>query len=130
MFVSHDNVGNRREVFQKIVDQYLKIMEKVRQKEVFLDDDMIILQKQIDEWYADWVSVTGKEGMTNYIHVLSIVHVMYYRDKYRNLYRFRNQSWEPLKKREKRMHLQITQRRGGAWKIYHTRSYCVCKVST
>ena len=113
MFVSHDNVGNRREVFQKIVDQYLKIMEKVRQKEVFLDDDMIILQKQIDEWYADWVSVTGKEGMTNYIHVLSIVHVMYYRDKYRNLYRFRNQSWEPLKKREKRMHLQITQRRGG-----------------
>ena len=91
MFVSHDNVGNRREVFQKIVDQYLKIMEKVRQKEVFLDDDMIILQKQIDEWYADWVSVTGKEGMTNYIHVLSIVHVMYYRDKYRSLYRFRNQ---------------------------------------
>ena len=52
---------------------------------------MIILHKQIDEWYADWVSVIGKEGMTNYIHVLSIVHVMYYRDKYRSLYRFRNQ---------------------------------------
>ena len=30
VFVFHDNVGNRREVFQKIVDQYLKIMEKLR----------------------------------------------------------------------------------------------------
>ena len=86
MFVSHDNVGNRREVFQKIVDQYLKIMEKVRQKEVFLDDDMIILHKQIDEWYADWVSVTGKEGMTNYIHMLGVGHVTYYLKKDKNLY--------------------------------------------
>ena len=86
---------------------------------------MIILQKQIDEWYADWVSVIGKEGMTNYIHVLGIMHVMYYRDKYRNLYRFRNQSWEHLKKREKRMYLQKTQQGVGGHGKTNTRSYCV-----
>ena len=58
------------------------------------------------------MSIAGVEGMTNYIHLLGAGHDSYYLKKYRNLYRYSNQSWERLNKRVKRFYLQRTQRGG------------------
>ena len=58
------------------------------------------------------MDLTGREGMTNYIHLLGAGHIIYYLFKYRNLYRYSNQSWERLNKRVKRFYLQRTQRGG------------------
>ena len=73
------------------------------------------LQQNIDVWYENWINLTGREEMTNYIHMLGAGHVTYYLLKKRNLYRYSNQAWECLNKRVKRCYLTKTQR--GAWKV-------------
>ena len=55
----------------------------------------------IDVLYDTWISLTEREGMTNYVHILVSDHVTYYIRKKRNLYRYSNQSWECLNKRVK-----------------------------
>ena len=112
VFKFHEDDGLRRGVFQRCVDGYPKMMEKIRQRRDFTDEEIVSLQKDIDVWYADWVSVTGREGITNYVHMLGAGHLAYYLKKFRNLYRFSNQSWERLNKRVKKMYLQKTQRCG------------------
>ena len=93
------------------MNDYPKMMEKIRQRRKFTDEEIVSLQKDIDEWYADWVSVTGREGIINYVHMLGAGHLAYYLENFRNLYQFSNQSWERLNKRVK-MYLQHIQKGG------------------
>ena len=51
------------------------------------DVDIVDLQNNIDNWYRLWISLTGIEGMTNYIHLLGSGHITYYLKKYMNLRR-------------------------------------------
>ena len=74
------------------------------------------------------MSIAGLEGMTNYIHLLGSGHISYYLKKYRNLYRYSNQSWERLNKRVKRFYLQRTQRGGHGkyvWKDHTNELVCM-----
>ena len=112
VFLYHNDSGERRAEFQKCVDIYPKIMDKLRQKIDFTHTEVVELQKMIDDWYNTWINITGREGMTNYIHMLGAGHVTYYIIKHGSLYKYSNQSWERLNKRVKRMYLQKTQRGG------------------
>ena len=38
----------------------------------------------IDIWYDKWISLTGRKGITNYVHILGSGHVTYYLRKKRN----------------------------------------------
>ena len=78
----------------------------------FTDNDIIVLQRKIDLFYNLWYDLCGKDGLTNYIHLLGSGHVVYYLKKHRNLYRFSNQVWERLNNRLKLFYLQNTQRGG------------------
>ena len=86
-------------------------MAKLRQRDDFKDGEIIQLRKNIDVCYASWFSITCREGITNYIHMLGADHMAYYLDNYRNVYRFSNHACERLNKRVRRMYLQ--KRRGG-----------------
>ena len=44
----------------------------------------------------DWLSLWGKAGVTNYIHMLISGHITEYMIKFRSLYRFSQQGWENL----------------------------------
>lgn len=95
-----------------LVDQFPSIMRRLRRRDNFSDAEIVALQTDIDEWYNLWISLEGREGMTNYVHLLGSGHIAYYLRKYRNLYRYSNQSWERLNKRVKRFYLAKTQRGG------------------
>ena len=71
-----------------------------------------MLQRKIELFYESWYDLCGKDGLTNFIYLLDSSHVMYYLEKYRNLYRFSNQAWEHLNNRLKMFYLQKTQRGG------------------
>jgi hypothetical protein len=42
------------------------------------------------------LSGAGKEGITNYIHMLGRGHISYFKKQHRNLYKFSQQGWEGL----------------------------------
>ena len=59
-------------------------------------DEINTFQDHIDAWFQDWVIVYGKEGCTNYTHMLSSSHVMRYMQEWKCLHRFSQQGWEAL----------------------------------
>jgi hypothetical protein len=66
-------------------------------KDTDLDEvEIRTFQGLIDGWFNDWVKVYGKEGCTNYTHMLSSSHVMRYMQEWKCLHRFSQQGWEAL----------------------------------
>jgi hypothetical protein len=60
------------------------------------EEEIGMFQNHIDIWFRDWVQVHGKEGCTNYTHMLSSSHVMRYMQEWKSLHRFSQQGWEAL----------------------------------
>jgi hypothetical protein len=88
------------------------IMMTLGQKQDFTDSDIDHLQVDIDAWNARWVALCGREGLTNYTHLLSSSHVTYYLRRFRNLYRYSNQGWEYQNSQMKYVYLHRTNRGG------------------
>ena len=113
IFRHHEPSDDRRGRFEQcVVTMYQPIMKKLRKRSNMSVLEINTLQQNIDDWYENWINLTGREGMTNYIHMLGAGHVTYYLLKKRNLYRYSNQAWERLNKRVKRCYLTKTQRGG------------------
>lgn len=68
----------------------------LRKNSDYTEDEVKMFQKHIDAWFCDWVSVYGKEGCTNYTHMLSSSHVMRYMQEWKCLHRYSQQGWEAL----------------------------------
>ena len=93
-----------------IIEQFQDVIVALIKRSDFSDDEIVALQRNIDLFHEAWYELCGKDGLTNYIHLLGSGHVMYYLKKYRNLYRFSNQAWERLNNMLKMFYLQKTQR--------------------
>ena len=79
IFRHHELNDDRRGRFEEcVVTMYQKIMTKLRKRSDMSVPEINTLQKEIDVWYENWISLTGREGMTNYIHMLGAGHVAYY----------------------------------------------------
>lgn len=76
--------------------KYRAAMVLLRKSTDLNDDEIQTFQCLIDGWFNDWVRVYGKEGCTNYTHMLSSSHVMRYLEEWRCLHRFSQQGWEAL----------------------------------
>jgi hypothetical protein len=98
-----------------IIEHYNPAMELLRQKAQFSDADVFRFQKLIDLWTQDWINMYGKDGCTNYIHMLSSGHVSEYLFHWRNLYEHSQQGWEALNALIKTYYFRRTNR-GGAGK--------------
>ena len=85
---------DRKLKWLQCVPKYMTAIEIVRQKHNFSDQDIGNFQKNIDEWFQDWIYLTGAGGMTNYIHMLGSGHISEYMYKWRNLYEHSQQGWE------------------------------------
>ena len=129
VFRFHNDDSVRRQLFHTCLkEMFPPIVTALRKRSSFSDSDIIELQKKIDKWYHAWMTITGLEGMTNYIHLLGSGRITYYLTKYRNLYRYSNQSWERLNKRVKRFYLQRTQRGGhGKYGGKDVQNQLICK---
>jgi hypothetical protein len=92
---------DRLKIWRKCVTQFQTLYFKLRTHLDFTEDEVVLVQKQIDSSNACWLELAHKEGMTNYIHMLSSGHIAFYLRKWKNLYRYQNQGWEHL-------NLQIT----------------------
>jgi hypothetical protein len=86
------------------------IMLTLGQKQDFTDSEIDRLQLDIDAWIAIWVALCGREGLTNYTHLLNRSHVTYYLRRLRNRYIYSNQGREYTNYQIKYVYLHLTNR--------------------
>jgi hypothetical protein len=88
--------ANKKERLLRCFRRYSAAMIILRKSTDYTDDEISTFQDHIDAWFRDWVHVYGREGCTNYTHMLSSSHVMRYMQEWRCLHRFSQQGWEAL----------------------------------
>jgi hypothetical protein len=71
---------------------------------------------EIDSFSVKWVELTGRDGISNYIHMMITGHIIYYLRKWRNYYRYENEGWEHINAQMAWFHHNRTQRGGSAGK--------------
>jgi hypothetical protein len=97
--VSFDGEGElneRRNVLLKCFPHYRAALLILRKDTDASDEEIMTFQHHIDSWFSGWVQAYGREGCTNYTHMLSSSHVMRYMQEWKCLNRFSQQGWEAL----------------------------------
>jgi hypothetical protein len=86
----------QKQIWNHMVQNYWEAMVILRQPGEYTDDDDINnFQTKIDDFFTAYVETSGagKEGITNYLHMLGSSHISYYMKQHRNLYKFSQQGW-------------------------------------
>mgnify|MGYP006998225212 CR=1 FL=1 len=96
------------------MENYKDAMVILRQPNEYTNEDIIAFQSKMDDFFIAYVesSGAGKEGVTNYIHMLGSSHISYYMKQHRNLYKFSQQGWESLNEKFKLTFFNHSQRGG------------------
>ena len=96
-----------------ICERFVSVFQFVDSKIRFEFEDVCAFQMEADKFCEVYTSVTGRDGMTNYVHCLRAGHFSYFLRKYKNLYRLSQQGWENVNSQLKATFLRSTQRGGG-----------------
>ena len=59
-------------------------------------EEIDLFQDHIDDFFDIWVQLFGREGLSNYFHLLGAGHIAYFLEKYDCLYLYSQQGWEAL----------------------------------
>jgi len=78
------------------IQHFLKAMELLLLHQKLDADEMSLFQDDIDGFFEIWVENFGREGMSNYIHLLGAGHILYFLEKYQCVYLYSQQGWEAL----------------------------------
>lgn len=92
---------------------YRQVRAMMNSRKEFDYDDVCAFVSTADAFMERYVALTGRDGMTNYFHMLRDGHFAYYLKKYKNLYRLSQQGWENVNSVMKRSFHRGTQRGGG-----------------
>jgi hypothetical protein len=94
----HPDDDLKRQAWHEMIRKYNRAMKILRKKGEYTDDDISEFQELIDDFFLSYIEEcgAGKEGVTNYIHMLGSGHVKHYMVTHRNLYKFSQQGWESL----------------------------------
>jgi hypothetical protein len=93
---SFPTVDANKDLLLRCFPRYRAAIIILRKNTDATEEEIATFQDHIDAWFQDWVKVFGKEGCTNYTHMLSSSHVMRYMQEWKCLHRFSQQGWEAL----------------------------------
>lgn len=110
-----DSNANKRRLL-RCFPRYRDALKILRKNTDYTEDEVEEFQEHIDAWFCDWVAVYGREGCTNYTHLLSSSHIMRYMIEWKCLYRYSQQGWEALNALIKAYFFRRTNRGGFAGK--------------
>ena len=119
---------NERSDWKSCIGKYRDAMVIARSHNDLSDDEIILFQRHIDDFYQQWIQVAlGKKGITNYIHLLGSGHISEFLFRWRNLYAHSQQGWEALNSLVKSVYFRRTNRGGGKGKkskLYAVARWC------
>jgi hypothetical protein len=104
----------KKRVWLKLIEDYREAMKILRKRSEYTAEDIRSFQLKIYDFYVAYIedSGAGKEGVTNYIHMLGSFHISYYMKTHGNLYKYSQQGWESLNEKFKLAFFNHTQRGG------------------
>jgi hypothetical protein len=103
-----------RESWYQVFGHLQNMFETMSQHEDFTDEELDVLQVCFDDFSDLWITLCGRDGISNYIHLIITGHLMYYLRKWRNFYRYENEGWEHLNSSIAYFYFNRTQRGGSA----------------
>ena len=110
----HPDDEETRRTWHYLIQKYSEAMDILLMRSEYTDANIEEFQDKIDEFFIAYVerSGAGKEGVTNYIHMLASGHIKYFMQVHRYLYKFSQQGWESLNEKFKLTFFNHTQRGG------------------
>ena len=99
--------------WENTVIAFRGVMLTLESKEEFTQQHVDNFQLDADIFCDLYCGLTGRDGMTNYFHILRSGHFSYFLLKYKNLYLLSQQGWENVNSRFKRSFHNNTQKGGG-----------------
>jgi hypothetical protein len=113
IFSSDGDIESKR-IWHKMIKDYGDAMQILRKRIEYSEDDIKTFQQKIDDFFTAYVEASGagKEGVTNYIHMLGSGHISYYMKTHGNLYKYSQQGWESLNEKFKLSFFNHTQHGG------------------
>jgi hypothetical protein len=76
---------------------YRQVRAMMNSRSKFDFDRVCAFVMTSDSFMERYVALTGREGMTNYFHMLRDGHIAYYLERYNNLYRLSLSTFKLLK---------------------------------
>jgi len=73
------------------IEKYRDVISLSRCHTDFSDEKCEALQDKIDDFIVLYIDLFGKDGFTNYYHMMASGHLVYYAKIYKNLYRYEQQ---------------------------------------
>ena len=106
-----------RNDFNAVLGKYEDVLKFMNRRTFFDESTIQEFQSLADEYSAMWRNITGRDGQTNYEHIIDTGHLSHYFRKYGNLYRFSQQGFEAMMSRVKCIYHRCTSRGGHGSKI-------------
>jgi hypothetical protein len=78
------------------VQRYIKAEDILRQHHDSSDDDIERFQTEVDHFMCEWVDLYVLTGLSNYIHMFTSVHFMWFMGEYHNLHQLNQQGLESM----------------------------------
>lgn len=94
--------------WHELVDVCMPMMEMLRQKEDFSDNEIDEAHKLTSSFMGKWVDLMGVRNIANCIHMVGGGHLHCCLKLHRNLCKFSQQEWEALNQKLKHCHFNNT----------------------
>jgi hypothetical protein len=101
----------RRDAWSSSIILWNQVMS-FRYREDFDEEAIEAFQTLTDDWFATWVKLVGRDGLTKYTHLVALGHLAFYMREWGNLYKYSQQGWESLNSLIKSVYFRRTQHGG------------------
>ena len=102
----------KRLLWHEFANNLIAMWALLEQHEDFTDPQVDQVHFLTNKFMQLWISLTGDQHMTNYIHIIGSGHLTYFAKRYKNLYRFSQQGWEAMNQLIKHFYFNNTNHGG------------------
>ena len=112
-----ENWESQLEQWTNVISCFTQVDKLMNVRVEFTDTMIDEFQSLADSFFKSWVELNGREGVTNYIHLLGAGHLSQFLYKYRNLYKYSQQGWEHSNKKVTGVYHKHSQKGGHGSKL-------------
>jgi hypothetical protein len=107
-----DDFMTHRQDWDQTIHCWRAVMDAARKRETYTEEDVKEFQDLTDDWFSRWINWFGRDGCSNYTHLVASGHIAFYLKEWGNLYKWSQEGWEVYNSLIKGVYYRRTQRGG------------------